>query len=208
VLPVTTTFDWVNEPSVIHYTTDGSTPDQTSPMWEAQGPRQPGEEFTFTEPTTLKWIAVDIKGNVSPVQTRLFGQGCTDLSLAKTGPSGRAPTGRNMTYTLTVTNGGPEAAFDVVVSDTLPATVTYVSATPSQGTCTQATGVVTCNLGTILAEGSATIDIVVKPTVAGVITNTASVAASAGDLDGSDNSSSVDTNICRITSRRSSIPCG
>jgi uncharacterized repeat protein (TIGR01451 family) len=208
VLPVTTTFDYVNEPSVIHYTTDGSTPDQSSPMWEAQGPRQPGEEFTFTEPTTLKWIAVDIKGNVSEVQTRLFGQGCTDLSLTKTGPSGRAPTGRNMTYSLTVTNGGPETASDVVVTDTLPGTVTYVSATPSQGTCSQAVGVVTCNLGTILAEASATIDIVVKPTVAGVITNTASVAASAGDLDGSDNTASADTNVCRITSRRSSIPCG
>jgi uncharacterized repeat protein (TIGR01451 family) len=177
-------------------------------MWEAQGPRQPGEEFTFTEPTVLKWIAVDIKGNVSPVQTMQFGQGCTDLSLTKTGPSGRAPTGRNMTYSLAVANGGPEDASDVVVTDTLPASVTYVSATPSQGSCSEAAGVVTCNLGTILAESSASIDIVVKPNVAGVITNTASVAFSAGDLDGSDNTASVDTNVCRITSRRSSIPCG
>jgi uncharacterized repeat protein (TIGR01451 family) len=208
VLPVTTTFDWVNEPSVIHYTTDGSTPTQASTMWQAQGPRQPGEEFTFTEPTTLKWIAVDIKGNVSAVQTRLFGQGCTDLSLTKSGPAGRSPTGRNMTYSLTVANGGPETGTDVVVTDTLPATVTFVSATPSQGSCGQAGGVVTCNLGTILSEGSATIDIVVKPTQAGVITNTASVAAAAGDPDPSDNTSSVDSNICRITSRRSSIPCG
>ncbi|HZA27476.1 MAG TPA: M14 family zinc carboxypeptidase [Actinomycetota bacterium] len=208
VLPATTTFDWVNEPSVIHYTTDGSTPTLDSPTWEAQGPRQPGEEFTFTEPTTLKWIAVDIKGNVSDVQTRLFGHGCTDLALTKAGPSGRAPTGRNMTYTLTVTNGGPEAASDVVVTDTLPPTVTFVSATPNQGSCGETGGVVTCNLGSILAEATATINIVVKPTQAGVITNTASVSASAGDLDPSDNNASVDTNICRITSRRSSIPCG
>ena len=207
-LPVTTTFDYVNEPAVIHYTTNGVDPTQADTMWQAQGPRQPGEEFTFTEPTTLKWIAVDIKGNVSRVQTMQFGQGCTDVSLAKVGPAGRSPTGRNMTYTLTVSNGGPEVASDVVVTDTLPASVTYVSATPSQGSCSQAAGVVTCNLGTILAEASATIDIVVKPTVAGVITNTASVAFSAGDLDTSDNTASVDSNICRITSRRSSIPCG
>jgi uncharacterized repeat protein (TIGR01451 family) len=207
-LPVTTTFDWVNEPAVIHYTTNGDTPTQDSPMWQAQGPRQPGQEFTFSSPTTLKWIAVDIKGNVSDVQTMQFGQGCTDVALSKVGPAGRSPTGRNMTYTLTVANGGPETANDVVVTDTLPASVTYVSAVPIQGSCSEAGGVVTCNLGTILAEASATIDIVVKPTVAGVITNTASVAFSAGDLDTSDNTASADTNICRITSRRSSIPCG
>jgi hypothetical protein len=107
-----------------------------------------------------------------------------------------------------VANGGPESGTDVVVTDTLPATVTFVSAAPSQGSCGQAGGVVTCNLGTIFSEASATIDIVVKPTQAGVITNTASVAAAAGDIDPSDNTSSVDSNICRITSRRSSIPCG
>jgi uncharacterized repeat protein (TIGR01451 family) len=207
-LPVTTTFDWVNEPSVIHYTLDGSTPTLDSPMWEAQGPRQPGEEFTFTEPTTLKWIAVDIKGNVSAVQTQSFGQGCADLVLTKIGPTGRQPTGRNMTYTLSVTNNGPDPATDVVVTDTLPGTATYVSAAPSQGSCVQASGVVTCTLGTIANGGTATIDIVVRPTQAGLITNTASVTASTAEVSPGDNADSVDTNICRITSRRSSIPCG
>jgi uncharacterized repeat protein (TIGR01451 family) len=207
-LPVTTTFDWVNEPSVIHYTTNGSTPTLASPTWEAQGPRQPGEEFTFTEPTTLKWIAVDIKGNVSAVQTQSFGQGCADLVLTKTGPAGRQPTGRDMTYTLSVTNNGPDPATDVVVTDTLPGTATYVSATPSQGSCVHASGVVTCTLGTIANGGTATIDVVVRPTQAGLITNAASVTASTSELSPGDNADSVDTNICRITSRRSSIPCG
>ena len=177
-------------------------------MWQAQGPRQPGQEFTFTEPTTLKWIAVDIKGNVSAVQTQSFGQGCADLVLTKIGPTGRQPTGRNMTYTLSVTNNGPDPATDVVVTDTLPGTATYVSAAPSQGSCVQASGVVTCTLGTIANGGTATIDIVVRPTQAGLITNTASVTASTAEVSPGDNADSVDTNICRITSRRSSIPCG
>jgi len=207
-LPVTTTFDWVNEPSVIHYTLDGSTPTLDSPTWEAQGPRQPGEEFTFTEATTLKWIAVDIKGNVSAVQTQSFGQGCADLVLTKTGPAGRQPTGRDMTYILSVTNNGPDPAAGVIVTDTLPGTATYVSATPSQGSCGEAAGIVTCNLGTIGNGATATIDIVVKPTQVGTITNTASVAASSADPLGGNNSDSADTAICRITSRRSSIPCG
>jgi hypothetical protein len=71
-LPIDATFSWVNEPSVIHYTLDGSEPTKDSPTWEARGPRQPGEWLTFAETTTLKWVAVDIRGNVSPIQTARF----------------------------------------------------------------------------------------------------------------------------------------
>ena len=61
----TTTFEYVNEPSVIHYTTDGSTPTESSPVWDSTGPREPGEVFHVTETTTFRWRAEDIKGNVS-----------------------------------------------------------------------------------------------------------------------------------------------
>jgi hypothetical protein len=70
--PIETTFEWVNEPAVIHYTTDGSTPTLESPTWEAQNPRQPGQIFRVSETTTFKWIAKDIKGNVSDVQEATF----------------------------------------------------------------------------------------------------------------------------------------
>ena len=70
--PIDATFSFVNEPSVIHYTTDGSTPTLDSPVWQARGPRQPGEWLTFDETTTLKWIAVDIRGNVSEVRSADF----------------------------------------------------------------------------------------------------------------------------------------
>jgi uncharacterized repeat protein (TIGR01451 family) len=131
-----------------------------------------------------------------------------DLSIVKTGPSGRQPTGRNMTYSITVSNEGPDTGAGVIVTDTLPSSVTYVSATPSQGSCTQDSGIVTCDLGALGSVGSATIDIVVRPTQAGLITNIATVTSTTGDPVGGNNTSSVDTSICRITSRRSSIPCG
>ena len=63
--PITTTFVWVNEPSVIRYTTDGSKPDASSPLWDATGPREPGEVFHLSSTTTFRWTATDIKGNVS-----------------------------------------------------------------------------------------------------------------------------------------------
>jgi hypothetical protein len=66
--PIDTTFVFVNEPSVIHYTTDGSKPTEDSPVWDSTGPREPGQVFHITEKTKFRWIAEDIKGNVSKGQ--------------------------------------------------------------------------------------------------------------------------------------------
>src|SRR5918999_1292608 len=138
---------------------------------------------------------------------RYQSQGTADLALTKADPPGRAPTGRNMTYTLTVTNNGPDAASGVTVTDQLPPSVTFVSATPSQGSCSESGGIVTCSLGTLGNGATATVNIVVKPTTAGTITNTASVTAFDQDPNQGNNADSENTSVCRITSRRSSIPC-
>ncbi len=63
--PITTTFRYLNEPSVIRYTTDGSEPTASSTLWDSTGPREPGEVFHVTKTTTFRWMATDIKGNVS-----------------------------------------------------------------------------------------------------------------------------------------------
>jgi Zinc carboxypeptidase/Chitobiase/beta-hexosaminidase C-terminal domain len=63
--PIETTFEFVNEPSVIHYTTDGTRPTEASKEWDSTGPREPGEVFHVEETTTFRWRAEDIKGNVA-----------------------------------------------------------------------------------------------------------------------------------------------
>jgi len=63
--PIETTFEFVNEPSVIHYTTDGTRPTESSPEWDATGPREPGEVFHVDSTTTFRWRAEDMKGNVA-----------------------------------------------------------------------------------------------------------------------------------------------
>jgi uncharacterized repeat protein (TIGR01451 family) len=79
--------------------------------------------------------------------------------------------GQNLTYTITVQNDNVADAPAVHMFDTLPASVTLVSVTPSQGTCD---GTVVCDLGTIPVSSSATVTVVVTPTVAGPLSNTAS----------------------------------
>jgi hypothetical protein len=72
--PIRTTFDFVGEPSVIYYTTDGSRPTTTIggsvKVWDATGPREPGQSFIVRKSTRFRWLAVDIKGNESTGQRR------------------------------------------------------------------------------------------------------------------------------------------
>ena len=62
---IDTTFQFINEPSVIYYTTDGSRPTRQSTVWDSTGPREPGQVFHLSQTTAFRWLAEDIKGNVS-----------------------------------------------------------------------------------------------------------------------------------------------
>jgi uncharacterized repeat protein (TIGR01451 family) len=118
-----------------------------------------------------------------------------DLAITKSDSPDSVIVGNNLTYTLTVTNNGPDDADNVTVTDTLPGGVTFISAVPSQGSCNQAAGIVTCNLGTITNGASATITIIVTPTVVGTITNTATVSSDEADLNTADNTDTEDTTV-------------
>ena len=103
--------------------------------------------------------------------------------------------GDDVVYTVTVHNNGPDPAENVVVTDTLPAGVTYESATPDQGDCTESGGVVTCELGSMANGASVDIVIVVRTTTAGTLTNTASVVSDTIDPNGANNSTTEQTTV-------------
>src|SRR5262249_47272949 len=71
-----------------------------------------------------------------------------DLVILKFGQPDPVSVGGDLAYTIDVQNFGPNDAPNTVVTDPLPGSVTFVSATSTLGTCSQAAGVVTCNLGT------------------------------------------------------------
>ncbi len=99
-----------------------------------------------------------------------------DLSLTKTVSNATPNVGSNVTFTVTVSNGGPSNATGVVVGDLLPGGYSFVSATPSQGSYVNGTGVWT--VGTINNGASANIQIVATVLGSGPYTNTAQVTAS------------------------------
>jgi uncharacterized repeat protein (TIGR01451 family) len=118
-----------------------------------------------------------------------------DLSITKTDSPDPVAVNTTLTYTVTVTNNGPAPATGVTVTDTLPAHVTFGSASSTVGTCTQAAGMVTCNVGNLASAASATITITVTPTATGSITNTARVTGTSSDPNNANNTATATTSV-------------
>ena len=125
--------------------------------------------------------------NTSSATTNIVQQ--ADLGITKSGPPSASP-GQLITYTVTVTNLGPSTATSVVVSDTTPAGLTFVS---NSGACT---GPYPCNIASIASGQSATITSMysIPANYNGAsVTNTASVTSAASDTNGANNTSTVTT---------------
>jgi len=116
-----------------------------------------------------------------------------DIAVTKNDNPDPVAVGQNLTYTVTVTNNGPDPATDVTVTDTLPANVTFMSAIPSQGTCSEYCGVVACNLGNLAPTSPATVTIVVIPASTGVIYNRVEASANENDANPSNNTQMIPT---------------
>jgi uncharacterized repeat protein (TIGR01451 family) len=113
-----------------------------------------------------------------------------DLALAKTVSNLTPNVGDTITFTVTLTNKGPDPATGVTVQDTLPAGVTLVSATPSQGTYVAASGVWT--VGTVTTAAPQTLTVTAKVTSPNPQTNSATVSHSnVFDPNTSNNAGSV-----------------
>ncbi len=130
--------------------------------------------------------------NNSATQQTSVGPTGADLAISKTDSADPAPVGGTVTYTITVTNGGPASATNVTVTDSFGGagfTVTGVSS--SQGGCAG----FPCNLGTIASGGSATISVQGTATSAGTIINVASVSAAEADPNPNNNTVTQQTGV-------------
>lgn len=129
-----------------------------------------------------------------------FSVGDSDLSLSIADLPDPVFVGDNLTYTVSVINNGPVNAADVVLTQDLPGSVNFVSAVPQQGSCSESSGTVTCDLGISRVGGSPiSVEVTVIPALGGprrrVETTTASVSALTSDLNLTNNSASEDTTI-------------
>jgi uncharacterized repeat protein (TIGR01451 family) len=122
--------------------------------------------------------------------------GTSDVAITQSPSADPVGTSQNLTYHLVANNYGPDPADNLTVTDVIPSTSQFVSATPSQGSCS-GTDTIVCNIGTLDNGGQATIDLTVAtPSDPMTITNSVSITGPAlNDIDLTDNSSSLMTTV-------------
>jgi large repetitive protein len=163
---------------------------------------------TFTRISSTEIVAVvPFQARTGPIQVRTTAGvasgpvnfivgGIADLSVSQTAVPSTTIVGEEISYRVTVTNLGPNSATGVVLTNSLPAGITLLSATVSRGTHTTSPGLIRANFGNLTSGGTARLDFVARAISPGTLTNRASVGSSDFDPDLANN---VSTNLVTVT---------
>lgn len=161
-------------------------------------------ELNVLDPIQLNRLGVRMDGISSrrgEMDNIIVGQSLANADLALSQsltPLGIALPGQALTYTLVYTNNGPDLASGVVITDTVPITVTNLSFISTGATITQVVGTSYVFQVMDLAAGEGgTINItgVISPdlTANTLFTNTATITTTAIDTDTTNNLALVNT---------------
>jgi uncharacterized repeat protein (TIGR01451 family) len=169
------------------------------PMYDSSS--QGGGKFTNTATvTSTDQGDTDLSNNSASVQVKV--DPVVDVTMQNSVTPTSAQAGTNATYVLTVNNNGPSTAKSVTVSDVFTVsagTMTFISATPSTGTCASfdtGTNTLSCSLGDMTEGATATVTIVVRPDYMSsppnprTIDNTATVSTTTQDSNTANNAAS------------------
>jgi uncharacterized repeat protein (TIGR01451 family) len=124
-----------------------------------------------------------------------------DLSVSD-GAASTVLSGTNLTYTIGVTNNGPNTASAITLTDGVPKGTTFVSAATSAGSCKKpavgaAGGKVTCTVPSLADGGAFTVSMTVKVTYKSgkTVTDTANVSSLVYDAAPANNSATASTSV-------------
>ncbi len=121
----------------------------------------------------------------------------TDLAITASTGAGPALSGNPFTYTLTITNQGPDTATGVVLNDWLPAGVSLDFVAMSQGSCTTGANI-RCDIGSLSNGVGATITFTVTAATDGEYRNEASVTGDGTDPRTLDNAATATATVVTL----------
>jgi uncharacterized repeat protein (TIGR01451 family) len=144
----------------------------------------------------------DPSNNSASQETLITG---TDIAVTKTDSADPVPVGGDFSYVITVTNQSQGVASNVTLDDTLPASLSYLSAGsslvgPPGGVCILS-GIpvdVSCAFPDMNPGDTFVLTLHVQVNAIGPITNTATASTSTADDDLTNNSASQDTSIVGV----------
>jgi uncharacterized repeat protein (TIGR01451 family) len=140
----------------------------------------------------LAQTAVTLDANKVLAPTSAPTSAVADLGIIKTVNDATPQVGTNVTFSITVTNHGPDTATNVVVNDVLPNGLTLVSFPATQGTYVPGSGVWT--VGSLANGRVATLTMTALVQTPANRTNTATVTGAQTDATPADNTASVALN--------------
>ena len=147
-----------------------------------------GTEFLNTATVTSETFDPNEENDQSSAFTTVT-MPSADMSVSKSAASPTAAPDSDVTFYVTLTNNGPDSAADVVLTDNLPAPLTFVSFTQDSGPA-MSCGASTCTVASFPAFASATFSLVghVPPGTPGEteITNSATVESENDPFDEND----------------------
>lgn len=114
--------------------------------------------------------------------------------------------GGDVTYTITVTNIGPNNANGVTLTNVLAPGAGFISVNPSQGTVTNIANLVVCDLGDLAGDASATVTIVATTPTVSPFTNQVFVARADADAYLANNSAVAVTSLTTPVIRINDVP--
>jgi uncharacterized repeat protein (TIGR01451 family) len=121
----------------------------------------------------------------------------TDIVASQSLATNSLNAGQNLIYTLTVTNLGPQAAANVTVTDTVPANVTLVSASPGYSF---SAGQVVWSAGMLPVAAATNFTLTLSPAVGNVFTNVVSVGTVTPEVTTANNTTTL------VSTQAASIP--
>ncbi|TLN06080.1 DUF11 domain-containing protein, partial [bacterium] len=156
---------------------------------------------TFTAGTTLGMGGASVSYDNALVAAAIEVYAQADLAVSKSGPA-FGVVGSSLTYTVTLSNSGPDAAPDVTLSDALPAGLPFLSQSQINGpafTLSQAGNTVSNSIASLASGASATFEIVAtvsaSATPGAELVNTATASSPALDPTPDNNSASASATI-------------
>jgi len=201
-LPVITGFQPTNGSAGVNVTITGSN------FLGAKAVRFNGLNASFTQPinnTSIQavvptnaqtgYITVTAPAGTSTSSNAFVVSYLSDLAVSMIANPDPVFVGSNLTYTLVVTNAGPLDAPNVMLTNTLPASVAFQSASTSQGALSINGAVVVGSFGTLGVGATVTNSILVTPHSVGTITNTAAVTSGYTDPFPLNNSLTLKTTV-------------